>query len=72
MNKFGDWTREEFSAMVKGFKKNPTSLQHSRLGVNPGTNVSFCELKLNVVHEYIGMHALGRFFRRMLVAAYIG
>lgn len=34
MNKFGDWTREEFSQMVHGFRQNPHSLQHSRLGVD--------------------------------------
>lgn len=34
MNKFGDWTKEEFSRMVKGFTPNPKSLQHSRLGVD--------------------------------------
>ncbi|KAL8428858.1 hypothetical protein Efla_002956 [Eimeria flavescens] len=33
MNKFGDWTREEFARMA-GFKSNPASLQQSRLGVD--------------------------------------
>ncbi|OEH73755.1 cathepsin L [Cyclospora cayetanensis] len=39
MNKFGDWTAQEFGRMVKGFKQNPSSMQHSRLGVDHSLSV---------------------------------